>query len=183
MKPPGICTLLLLLPLSVNADISFSRLAQLTRAPEKHQGYFHQEKYLKAVDASLRSSGEFAYERGKSIRWEILEPIHSKILMTPDGISSQQGNGELLQLQKSDNSVAAIVGEVFFAVLTADWENLSAFFEIDGGIEGDSWHVELIPRESTARKIFSRIELRGRRLLQVVILHEAGGNRTTIRLN
>ena len=85
----------------------------------------------------------FIYQRDKSIRWEILEPIHSELLMTPSAISSKADNRELMRLDANSNPVAQVISEIFFAVLTADWEKLSPYFELsaclaslkhDGGI-------------------------------------------------
>lgn len=173
---------LLALSFNARAEISFSQLAQITGMPEKHAGSFVQEKYLQAVDASLESSGVFDYERGKSIRWKILEPIQSELLMTPQGVSSTQNGEELLQLDTSANPAATLLGEILFAILTADWEILESYVELNGSIDGDNWHAVLQPLEQSARLVFKRVELSGSGLLEKIVLFESSGNRTTIRL-
>lgn len=182
MKRLFLIAVLLALSFNARSEISFNQLAQITGMPEKHAGTFIQEKYLQSVDASLESSGVFDYERGKSIRWEILEPIQSKLLMTPAGISSKQNGEELLQLDTSANPTAAALGEIFFAVLTADWETLESYVELNGTIDGDNWHAVLEPLDQSARLVFTRVELSGSGLLEKIVLHESSGDRTTIRL-
>jgi hypothetical protein len=173
----------LILPFIASAEITFAQLAKISMTPEKLEGRFSQEKYLSALDAALVSTGVFDYQRGKSIRWAILEPIQNETLMTPGGITSSQNNNQLLQLDVSTDPTAAVLGEIFFAVLTSEWEKLAEFFELSGSIEGDRWHAVLVPLERTAMQVFSRIELKGKSLLQEIILHEASGDRTTIRLD
>jgi len=173
---------LLTLSFNAGAEISFSQLAQITGMPQKHAGSFVQQKYLRAVDASLESSGVFDYERGKSIRWEILEPIQSELLMTPDGVSNRQNGEQLLQLDTGANPAAVAWGEILFALLTADWEILESHVELGGSIVGDNWHAVLEPLDQTARLVFRRVELSGGRLLEKIVLHESGGDRTTIVL-
>lgn len=172
----------LLLPTVVQAEINYDQLAQFSLTPEILEGSFSQEKYLGALDATLISTGVFSYHRGKSIRWEILEPIHSELMMTPTAVSSKQGNQELMRLDVNNNPVARVIGEIFFAVLTADWAKLSPYFELSGTIEGQQWHAILLPLDQTVAQIFSRIELKGLELLEEIVLHEISGDRTTIRL-
>ena len=172
----------LLLPWVAQADISYERLAQLSLTPEFLEGSFSQEKYLGALDATLISTGAFTYQRGKSIRWEILQPIQSELVMTPTSISSKQDNQELMHLDTSNNPVARIIGDIFFTVLTTEWEKLAPYFELSGAIDGQKWHAVLLPIDQSVMQVFSRIELKGLELLEEIVLHEKGGNRTTIRL-
>ena len=155
----------------------------MTLTPERHQGKFVQEKYLQAVDASLQSSGVFDFERGKSIRWEILEPIRSELMMTPEGISGSDSGETLLRLEASANPAVAALGEIFFAVLTSDWAALENRVELSGDIEGESWHAILHPKDETTRLVFTRLELFGSHRLEKIVLHESSGDRTTIRLD
>jgi hypothetical protein len=174
---------MLIFPLVANAGITFTQLAQVSTTPEKLEGRFNQEKYLAVLDAALISTGVFSYQRGKSIRWETLEPIHNELVMTPATITSKSDDGELLRLDRGSNPTAAALGKIFFSVLTAEWEVLSDYFELSGEIDGHQWHAILVPTEQTVKQVFSRIELKGEILLREIILYEKGGDRTTIRLD
>jgi len=177
-----LAALVLLLPWGARAEISYQALARLALAPEFLQGSFTQEKYLGALDATLVSTGEFTYQRGKSIRWAILEPVQSELILTPSSISSRQGQQLTMQLDASSNPVARVIGEIFFAVLTTQWEKLAPYFELSGTIDGQRWQAVLLPVDPAVRQLFSRIELSGARLLDEIVLHETNGDRTTIRL-
>lgn len=182
MKQWFFSAFVLLLPWVAQAEISYDRLAQFSLTPEYLQGGFIQEKYLAALDATLISTGVFTYQRGKSIRWEILQPIQSELVMTPTSISSTQGHRELMHLDASNNPVARVIGEIFFAVLTTQWEKLAPHFDLSGEIDGQQWHAVLLPIDQAVEQLFSRIELTGMGLLEEIILHEKNGDRTTIRL-
>jgi hypothetical protein len=173
---------LLLLPTLVQSEISYGQLTQFSLSPEVLEGSFRQEKYLVALDATLISTGVFTYQRGKSIRWEILEPIQSLMMMTPTAVSTKQGDQELMRLDANSNPVAGVIGEIFFAVLTSDWEKLAPYFALSGTNEGQQWHAVLLPLDQTVAQAFSRIELKGKELLEEIVLHEKSGDRTTIRL-
>jgi len=175
--------LLALLPLLAQAGIGFDELARLAAAPERFEGAFRQQKYLAELDTSLESSGRFSFERDRRIRWQILEPIHNELLITPDGISSSQDGEELLRLDAAGNPGVAIVGEILFAVLSAQWPRLEQYFDLTGEIDGSQWHAVLRPRDAAIGQLFERIELRGAQLPREIVLFEKGGDRTTIRLD
>ena len=182
MKRRLFSALVLFFPWAAQAEISYARLAQLVQTPEVLEGSFSQVKYLGSLDATLVSSGKFTYQRGKSLRWEILQPIENKLLITPTSISSQQGNRELMNLDAENNPVARVIAEIFFAVLTAEWEKLAPYFELSGSIDGEQWHVVLLPTDQAVAQVFSRVELKGLDLLEEIVLHEVSGDRTMIEL-
>ena len=175
--------LVLIFPFTANAEITFSQLTQISTAPEMLEGRFSQEKYLSALDATLKSTGVFTYQRGKSIHWEILDPIQNELVISPVAITSKQADGELLRLDTGVNPSVMVLGEIFFSVLTAEWEVLADYFELSGEIEGQQWHAVLVPIDQSVMQVFSRIELKGGILLREIILFENGGDRTTIHLD
>jgi hypothetical protein len=173
----------LIIPFVANAEITFSQLKQISTTPEMLEGRFSQEKYLSALDATLKSTGVFTYQRGKSIHWEILEPIQNELVISPVAITSKQADGELLRFDGGLNPTVLVLGEIFFSVLTAEWEVLADYFELSGEIDGQQWHAVLVPIDQTVIQVFSRIELKGGILLREIILFENGGDRTTIHLD
>jgi hypothetical protein len=178
---PGV--LFLLLPLLAQAEISFMQLSRVASMPDELQGSFRQEKYLAVIDTSLKSSGRYSYRRGESMRWQILEPIQSELLMTPQGLSSRQGDDELLRLDADTHPGAAMMGDILFALLGAQWQRLEKYFELSGNIEGQQWQAVLMPRDAIVGQLFNRVELQGADLLELVVLHEAGGDITRIYLD
>ena len=172
----------LLFPFKAVAEITFAQLAQISTSPEMLEGHFSQEKYLYELDVKLISTGVFTYNRGKSIHWDTLEPIRNELVMTPVSVTNKQSDGELLRYDMGSNPTAAVLGTIFYSVLTAEWKNLSEYFELDGEIDGQQWHAVLLPMDLVVKRIFNRIDLKGGILLREIILHEIGGDRTTIRL-
>ncbi len=186
MRAALACLLSILLPLSAMSapsEISFARLAQLVITPAELQGSFRQQKYLATLDTSLTSSGHFSLLRGESIHWLTVEPIENELVITPSGLSSRQGDDELLRLDAGSNPVVGVMGEIMFALLSAEWQRLARYFELSGEIDGQQWHAQLQPRDVVIAQLFERVELRGEELLQVIVLHESSGDITTIHLD
>ncbi len=169
-----------LLPITSYAELTFEQLKTITITPENLDGNFTQEKYLIALDVTLDSSGKFNYQRGKTIRWETLEPIQNELIMTPTEMVNKQGDNELVRMDTDSNPTISIMSEIFFSVLTAEWEKLSEYFQLSGTLDGEEWQAKLVPLDKTILQVISRVELKGDSLLHEIVMHENGGNKTTI---
>ena len=178
-----IAILLLLSPVVAYADLTYKQLEDVSKTPENLEGRFTQEKYLAALDAALPSSGVFSYQRGKSIRWETLKPIQNELVMTPTSIVNKQGDNELMRMEMKSNPVVTLFNEIFFSVLTAEWEKLSVYFKLSGEIKAGQWKAELIPIDELVKQAVTRVELKGDELVREIILYENAGDRTTIHFN
>ena len=69
-----------------------------------------------------------------------------------------------------------------FAVMSAQWPQLAKYFSVSGEIDGPQWQATLQPLDAAIGQLFQRVELRGEELLQVIVMHENGGDITTIYL-
>jgi hypothetical protein len=173
---------LLLVAASADASIDYEKLAGITAGLERREGHFVQHKYLASVDATLKSSGRYSFERDKMIRWLIEEPIRNELLLTADGLVDNPGAFGESSTGIAGNPAAAALGRMLFAILTADWEQLAEYFDIDGDLEGEHWQVTLTPRKQSLQASFTRIDLSGSKYPAEILLHETGGNWTRIRL-
>ncbi|WP_290702694.1 outer membrane lipoprotein carrier protein LolA [Amphritea sp.] len=174
--------ILLFTGLSVGSQAAdFKFLESLTTAPESLHGQFTQVKLVKALDARFESSGSFDYERGSSIRWHTLTPIDNLLTLTPRTISSQQGDTLLSNLDSQNNPVVVIFSDIFFGVMTAEWQTLAEYFEMDVQGSKEHWTVTLHPIDKSVEQVVTRVELSGDDLLRKVLLFEAAGDQTQIK--
>lgn len=161
-------------------EISFEQLGSVSAAPEYLKGDFKQEKYLQAIEVSLLSTGQFEYSRNESISWITQHPIQNTLTMTPTSIINQQEGQALVELNTETNPAVAVLSDILFSVLTAEWERLSTYFELQGSFEGQQWQAALQPTDRSVAQFISHVELTGDHLLRTIILFEKGGDRTTI---
>jgi len=169
----------MVLSLMVRAD--YKALETLVAAPENLHGRFEQTKYLAELDAEINSTGNFAYKRDEVIFWHTLKPIESQLVLTPDNIISRQGDSVLSRLETQNNPVASLLSDIFFGVMTANWDRIADYFRIESQIEGSRWQAVLVPVSPQIETIVSRVELKGDQYLREVLLFEAGGNQTRIQ--
>lgn len=169
--------------MSSYAELSFEQLNEIVSTPGYLQGEFSQQKYLTELDATLNSSGVFSYQRDQSIRWQTVQPIQNVLIMTPQSIISRQGDNEIVNLEAASNPAVAILSDIFFSVLMAEWQTLSSYFSMSGTLEGQQWQVELLPVDKTIMQLISRVELRGDTLLRTLVFYENNGDRTIINFD
>lgn len=173
----------LLLPTVATAELTFEQLKAVSQTPEELEGQFAQEKYLAALDAELSSSGVFKYQRGVSIHWQTLKPIQNELLMTPASISNKQAGQELMRLEGASNPIFILFNEIFFSILTAEWQALSSHFLLTGEMQNGQWHASLVPVDVTVKQLVDQVELEGDKLVRKIIIYEGSGDRTTISLD
>tara|TARA_R110000772_G_scaffold58136_5_gene131639 strand:- start:1940 stop:2521 length:582 start_codon:yes stop_codon:yes gene_type:complete len=155
-------------------------LNQLTLSPGSLSGQFSQQKYLADFDMQLASSGEFDYTKNQSVNWHTLVPIENKITMTPQSITSVQGNTQVMHLQADSNPVVSVLSDIFFSVLTSQWQQLEVYFTLSGQIDDGQWQVVLIPKDSAISQAVSKIELQGDTYLRHLKFIENNGDYTDI---
>ncbi|SEF60259.1 LolA family protein [Marinobacterium lutimaris] len=177
MKRFLLICLLLCLP-SLSHALDFEELGEYAESPETLKGEFTQTRFLKSLDASITSTGTFSYEKGGEIRWTTLEPLASELILTPEGIHSDDGS-----LPEDKTPVMKMISDIFFALLSADWEALEQHFRIEGELVDNRWQVVLFPREETLASAIQQIDLAGGRYLTAMDLHEAGGDVVHIELS
>ncbi|AEF53612.1 LolA family protein [Marinomonas posidonica] len=159
---------------------SVQELKELMQTPQQLTGYFTQNKYLAAVDASLKSSGTFSYKSGTEITWHTLNPIENTLTLTPNQIISTHNGQRISIIDGQDNPVVKIFSDLFFGVMTANWALLQEYFTIDVTLSQGQWQAQLIPIDTSIAQVIIQITLSGTELLQHVELSEINGNTTTI---
>ncbi|WP_261844158.1 outer membrane lipoprotein carrier protein LolA [Aliamphritea ceti] len=171
-----------LLSVTCGADVlTYQQLAKLTQASDSLTGEFEQDKYLALLDASLKSTGRFSYLRNQQINWLTESPVQNELVITPERLVNRQQGQELMSLDLASNPAGVVLGDILFAVLTAEWPKLKALFRLQGKVQGTDWQAVLEPSDPAIAQVMSKVELSGDHLLRQIVLNEVSGDRTTIR--
>ena len=176
---------LLLLPLSTaalaNPDIE--RLEALLADPietlqhaQSVHGQFQQTKTLSGFDHPLVSRGEFLQVRGRGVLWRTLEPIQSKMVLTPDGVAGLPGN--------HNGAAARALSDIFMGLFELDLDHLSQRFELESSEpqNDEQWALQLVPRDPSLRQVIGRARIAGRDTLERVQFEDSLGDATHIEL-
>ena len=93
---------------------------------------FTQEKHLEILDEALTSTGSFSFQRPDCLRWEIVEPVSSGIIVNgEDGGTWHGRTGESEHFKVKDVQAVRILSQQLFAFATMDFDALKDQFRID----------------------------------------------------
>lgn len=160
-----------------------TELKAITATPENLSGTFQQNKYLAQLETSLKSTGEFNYVRDKKIIWHILTPVDSTLELTPNSMLSYQGDQQVSKLDGESNPVVAVFSDIFFGVMTAQWQVLEQYFTVEAEVKGQQWQAKLTPTDKNVANFIQQVSLSGDQYLQQITLFEPEGNRTQIEFD
>ena len=167
---------------AVAGEDLLTRLSVKTQEIQSLQGRFEQQKNIAVLPVPLMSNGRFTLEQGKSIEWQLLEPVQQTIRLSPNGITLESGGkagklGEAMPAQGAET-----LTKVFMAVVSGQWETLSEYFEIEAAGNADKWQLLLLPRSQALAAYIRQIEIRGGEFTEQLDIAEANGDSTIIRL-
>lgn len=145
------------------------------------RGQFIQRRYLRELPKPLESRGDFLYARGIGIVWHTLTPFDSRLAVTPTGIR-QDNRGDSARLDVAEQPALRVLGRMFVGLFALDFEALARDFNTFGMSESDRWRVGLRPRRAALARVFNDAVLVGARSIELVMLHDAAGDRTDIQL-
>lgn len=136
------------------------------------QGEFEQQKHLKVLRKPLVSQGSFTYHQNKGVIWQTLSPVTSILLVNESHLINTQG----------EQLIPATFGSVFQAMLGGDLSKLQDSFIITAK-QGDSWQLQLQPKDAMLQKIIQSIELSGDNEIRALVIQESNGNRSDIHFS
>jgi len=140
------------------------------------QGHFAQEKYLAFLQEPFVSSGKFSIERSTGLRWQVLEPLES--LMVVDG-SKVLLDGKLVD----DQGVGQLMGLIMFGLMENRLDSVADYFAVSGEVSEREWRLSLLPRSARLKSVLQHIELSGDEYLRKIEIFERDDNRTVIELS
>lgn len=154
------------------------------RATTSMTATFVQVKHLELLDEPIESHGRMWFRRPDHMRLDIEQPVHSTILIDGRNVHIP-GVSEKDQKAMSMAPVAAMFTQLG-SIFTGDTAELNKGFEVTAAPSGDdAVEVTLVPRLSSWREIFRRMEITfgGPELMaRKVRLDDALGDRLEVTL-
>lgn len=145
------------------------------------RGTYTQKKTLHELDKPLLAEGTFVFAREVGIAWRTVKPFDSELVITGREIIQRDRGGASLRLSAEQQPGVRAVAGVFFAVFALDFAALESLFELHSRRTPAGWELGLRPRPGLAGAI-RQITVRGRAHVERVLLSDANGDETDIRL-
>jgi hypothetical protein len=152
--------------------------AQLASAPVVH-GSFVQEKHLRGLPKPLQSEGRFVLERARGLLWLMETPVKQDYRIVPEGIEQRTPEGWKPIRQQAG---LAQQSRLFTAVLQGDRTALDRDFTLTLGTPPSGWQLDLVPKSTLLRQIFSSIRITGAQFVERIEMQETQGDSTVVRM-
>lgn len=147
------------------------------------RGRFEQLKTIQGFKQPLRSAGDFVVAKDKGIVWQVRQPFASTLLVKPDSLQSRGSDGTVsMEMRAEHEPVLRTVNAMLFAVMSADLDKLTQYFEVTGQVRASGWTLHLVPRDPMLAQWLQHVDLQGKQFVQEVQLQEARGDRSLIRI-
>jgi hypothetical protein len=156
-------------------------LAQL-RARGAFAARFVEERELAVLAAPLRSRGEIAFTPPDHVRWEILEPAPSRLVIEGARVELHQPGSAVRRFDLRDASGPGALVAGLRLLLAGDRSALEAAYETELAADSIGWRIALVPRPRAARRVIAAIELAGEGdRPRELLLRFANGDRSHVR--
>jgi hypothetical protein len=149
------------------------------------RGRFEQRKTLPDLPRPLLSTGEFLFARDIGVWWHTRTPFDSVFILTRDGARSRDEGGAETGVGAEQQPGVAVAARIFFALFALDFEALSKDFDLYGmpaGAPAAGWQVGMRPKLAAMSAVFRQALIEGAAHADRIVLEDAHGDRTEIRL-
>jgi outer membrane lipoprotein-sorting protein len=164
-------------------------LDQLSRNSQQVESLccdFIQEKHLDILDDSLSSTGRFSFQRPDRLRWEIVEPVSSGIVISgEDGGTWHSRTGESEHFKTRDVPAIRILSQQLFAFALMDFNALKEQFQISL-LQKEPAVILLTPHTVDIQDYIQSLQVTmapGGQHVEAVKMNESDGDYTTIRFS
>ncbi|GEM_PF-2486255 len=163
--------------------LSVASLQRLLQDAPKHELRFQETRESQWLSSPIESSGsmnasatvlEKMVEKPRRETWRILDDRMQ--LVTP-------GSNAVKEFMFSEAPAVAALARALRSAIAGDLPSLDKDFKLVPGGDERLWTLQLTPRRSDISRHLRQLELQGTgRYLQVIVIVEAQGDRTTTRL-
>lgn len=138
---------------------------------------------IRFLDAPLQSTGRMVYLRPDRLRMDTLTPSRQSVIVAGGRVTVRQHDLDRTETMNldADQTARAIIDSIL-AVMGGRFDTLDADYVCTAAPDAAGWRLALVPRREPISRAVSRIEveLGPDRLIRQVVLHEIGGDSSTM---
>jgi len=152
----------LLLPLSLQAQENdtperfLTKLAEKTADVSSFSCSFEQQRFVRIFSKPVTFYGQLTVSKPDKIRWQVLKPLLSTVLI--DGTKGLRcnGNGEPFRFDLQSDPTMQVIFDQFTGWMKYDFNKLQKFYSISLPKKNS---LELVPRQQQVQEIISSIRI------------------------
>lgn len=140
-------------------------------------GLYSQTKSAKGSSRALTTTGSVLISPEFGIAWLAEKPYASKMIVAKDHLTQQIRNNKPTLLDVSGNEIYLQIATALECVFFGDFNTMLELFVADFKRSGESWTLNLSPKEKSLTSFISSIEIKGEKSLNSLCLYEATGDK------
>ncbi len=143
---------------------------------------FSQEKSVKELGTSLKSSGRMLLDSKRGLVWLQTVPFEMQLNAGAESFTQRVGKTAPVSLDAKSNPQLFEIVSCLFSVLRGDSEAIEKNFDLryKEGQKDSDWSLLLTPKTSALKMVFRKIELTGQRYIEQVKLYDSQDETTSI---
>lgn len=150
----------------------FSEVCASISSKKYVRGTFVQTKFIRNINRSIQSSGEFVISAADGILWDTKKPFPSVLVMTKTAVVQIGASGSRSVLAAGSNPTFEEFAAVLSSVFNGDAGQLERSFDIDFAGSVSGWSMVLVPKDDSVRTFVSSIEMAGAESIDQILLTE-----------
>lgn len=147
---------------------------------EPIQAVFNQQKKIKELSTTLKSSGYVWKAPDKQLVWQTQFPLKSTMVIGENLFKQYDRKDKLISTNR--HAIIQHISKIFFELFNGEFSLLQKNFDINIISENQIWKVTLIPLDNSLETILEFIQVKGDTKLRHIVFKESRGDETKITL-
>jgi len=140
------------------------------------RGNFEQEKIIKHLNRSLKSSGKFIIAIGLGMVWDTVKPFPSTLTLGKDYIIQSRPGGHKTVLNAQGNETFLRTAELISAVFSGNSQGLMDNFNVYYSGSAADWELGLSPKNNNFDAFAEKIIMKGDAAIRSILIYEQNGD-------
>lgn len=154
----------------------FAKVCEAISSKKITKGDFRQLKFIQRLKREMASNGVYVISADDGILWQTQKPYFSTMAMTKSAIIQTNAKGKKSVISAESNATFDQFSKVLSSVFTGNAGILTQNFEVEFIGSTDNWSINLIPKNSSVRKVVEEIEMVGKISIDLMTIHEPNGD-------
>ena len=138
---------------------------------------FIQKRQLSILPLPLISKGIFNYHHETGIVWETQEPIQSRIIISKEGIQTED------KFASTKTEGSSQLSEILLSLFSGDSVTLETYFSIHAKGDANQWNLLLKPKNNLMAAQVASISIKGRESVESLYIVESNGDYSNLEFS
>jgi hypothetical protein len=168
---------------AVDTDTGLDQLMQHLAQRQHGHASFVERHFIAILDRSIETSGELFYDAPDHLEKRTNLPKPESLILDRGTLSVHRGSHDFVLSLRDYAPVAPFIDSIR-AILAGDLPALNRTYTLVFAVEGDRWHLVLVPRDAKLAKVVAKIQVSGvNDEIQTIEFERSGGDHSVMTIS